>query len=546
MLGLILSERLSVQTQNSGAGFLTSTLCHPGCAAAVLAAAGADGAVDALIAAAKCEGDPEQQGRAFLVLAELAGADEGASERAASADAALLPVAVASMRAAATATASCEAAVAFQGPLLLISKFLMSTAPASVRARALAAPGLAAAAVDLLMALGSEERAAAMLDWQATAEEVETKILEVLVALIVADGVARASAFDALTSRGALPRVLALLRSPHRGARLAASFCICNCVDMEGGCDALLLVPRAASELAAALRGAHAGGEDPSLTQFWAAHALLTLRRHSQGARIAEGLVHAAMAEGSAGSLLGALAGLLEPGMDSAGPSQTKLSMMLCATALLAHMVAAAEAKQLRLAPVMRRAPLAEACVRALRHSLGDASDDEVNLPLILVQLVAIMTGFEHSGTAHIPAATADTAAVRAALGVAPGMEGGLRRFLAWAQRQPLRGSLKDAMTAAKWLLRLPEVKAPAAAAVGQAAAASTSAATTAAAAAAAAAATGASISSATAAAAAWRAGTAAAGATAGPVSAARTAAPSPRAAPAVLPPAVPSVSATQ
>jgi hypothetical protein len=222
-LGLFASEQLSQKVRSSAAGPLM-VLRQPGCTAAVLAAAGGEGAVDAVIAAAKNEGGL-LQGTAFMVLAELAGADDAVRERAASADAALLPLAVERMSAAAAGAASPDALYVCQGVLHLLSKLTAPCIPAAACAHAVATPGLAVAAVDLLMALGSEKWAAARQEWAAArqesaaaeeaplCEELEAAILTTLAMLMRAAGIARPSAFDALTSRGALPRVLALLRS---------------------------------------------------------------------------------------------------------------------------------------------------------------------------------------------------------------------------------------------------------------------------------------------------------------------------------------------
>jgi hypothetical protein len=321
-LGLFVSEQLSRQVRYEAAQPLVVTLGHPGWAAALLAAAGGDGAVDGLIAAVKREGDL-LQGSAFWVLAELAGDDDSVRARVASADVALLPLAVERMSAAAAGAASPDALYVCRGALRLLSKFTAGSIPDAARAHALATPGLAAAAVDLLMALGSEEWAMLRQEWTVTKEErapsweeLEAAILMMLMQLMWAGGVVYASAFDALTSRGALPRVLALLQNPRQGAGTAACRCIAAFADTDAGRDALFLVPRAASELAAALRRAHADGEDPSLTQYQAARALSQLRSHSQGSRVADGLVRAAVVEGSAGSLLGALARILTASVD--------------------------------------------------------------------------------------------------------------------------------------------------------------------------------------------------------------------------------------
>ncbi|GBF94036.1 hypothetical protein Rsub_07304 [Raphidocelis subcapitata] len=151
-------------------------------------------------------------------------------------------------------------------------------------------------------------------------------------------------------------------------------------------------------------------------------------------------------------------------------------------------MLTTATAAQLR---VLQQVPrLAAACVRALHYWLTEASDEEEVAVPYLVILVAGLAGFdvvqlERWGT-QPPAATADTAAARAALRGGLGIEGALRRFL--SQQPPDEdGSIESARWAAKWLLRLPEVNAAAAAAPKPAAAEVAAAAATAAAAAAAA-----------------------------------------------------------
>jgi hypothetical protein len=403
-LGLFLSEQMSPLARDSAASALVGALGLPGCAAAALAAAGGVGAVDALIAAAQRDGDP-QQDKALLLLAQLAEADDGARERATSAAEALLPVIVEQIRAAAAGGASFGSVMTLQGPLLLLRKLVGSTAESTLEhAQALATSGLAAAAVDLLMALGSEEWAAAREEWTAareewtaareewtlTWEELEAAMIAALVAVMSAGGTAGASACDALSSRGALSRVLTLLRSPHQEARVAASSCIVKFTSVPPLCDALFLVPRAASELAAAMRRAHADGEHPLLTQCHAVRTLTRLLSHRQGARIADGLVRAVMAEGSAGSLLGALAGLLRASMeDTVFKHQHNWNMLDCSVAVLTHMVRGQGPSTLRLVPVLRRAPLAEECVRALRHWLAEADDVQMMTVSLLVYLVA-------------------------------------------------------------------------------------------------------------------------------------------------------------
>jgi hypothetical protein len=367
-----------------------------------------------------------------------------------------------------------------QAVLRLLIRITSRKVPAAARAHALATPGLAAAAVDLLMALGSEDWAAAKEEWQAESaeskacwEDLESTILMVLSVALWAGEAASAAAFDALTSRDALSHLLALLRSPNLLRSTGASKCIAALADMEAGCDALFLVPRAASELAAALRRAHADGEEPVFMQLHAASALACLLGHSQGARVAAGLACAAMAEGSAGSLLGALAGLLTASMASGGGRfEYEWNMLDCTTAVLSHMVAAPKTSVLHLLPVLQRAPLAEVCVRAVRYWLAGASDEQLRVLAILVLIVAGLAGLHPEQSSA--AASADTAATRAALlREAPGMEGALQLFLAWARRQqPKDENTAAAVPAAKWLLRLPEVKAPTAASVSQPAAA--------------------------------------------------------------------------
>ena len=282
----------------------------------------------------------------------------------------------------------------------------------------------------------------------------------------------------------------------------------------------------------AALRRAHEDGEDPSRLQCRAVGALCDLLYHSQGSRVADGLVRAAVAEGSAGSLLGALAGLLATSVDGGRPYEDNLLMFSCPTTLLTRLLAAATAKQLHLLHVLQHSPVAEASVRALCFWLTEASDIELVCALPLMPLVADLAGFRAEEPC-LASATADNAATRAALRDAPGTRAALWRFLAWARREPQQGgNLQAAVAAAKWLLRLPEVRTQAAAAVSQQAPAA------AAAPAAGAAAPPAAGAAVAAAAAGW--------ATTGPASDAPTAALAPAAAAAPPPPAAPSLSAMQ
>ena len=437
--------------------------------------------MDALVAAAVLvEGCP-LEGRALSVFAALVHAHAGASGCAASDW--LLPFIVGRMRAVAAGAASRGAALKCQGVLRLLTTLTLPSVGAAARAAVLATLGLVAAVVDLLVALGSQEWAAVREEWEAERgasvelwEELERPLLMTLVALIPRGGAGRDSPLGALTSRCALPRLVALLRSPNVRIRMGASGCIFMVATTDEGRDALSLVPRAASELAAALRRAHANGEDPSMTQFNAAHALSRLLEHRQSARVADGLASAAMAEGSAGPLLGALAGLLTASAAGGDLLDMDWQMFECASTVAFFMAIGTQQgeRQVRLRPVLQRSPLAQACVRALAHWLPKASDEQMRMVWRPVGLVGILAGFNAqqgaTAPADIPAVTADTAAARAALREAPGMAGALRRYLAWGQ-----GHLGEinilVMAAAGFLLMLPEVAAPRAAAASQAAA---------------------------------------------------------------------------
>jgi uncharacterized membrane protein YgcG len=447
------------------AGPVLQVLSRPYCTAAVLAAAGAGGAVEALVAAAKREGDPHQA-NAFFALDAVAGADDGARERVAS-DAALLSIAVEQISAAAAGAASCDTVHVCQAALRLLNRLIDISAPAAARAQALATPGLAAATVGLLMALGSEEwaPAAVMEAWEAQRQvwegpwwSLEAATLMAVAVLIRAGRVSCVPSFSAL-----VPRVLALVRSPHQRIRMAASLCVAALAGTEAGRDALFAVPRAASELVAVLRRAHADGEDSRVGPVHVAHALGSLLCHSQGSRVAAGLARAAMAEGGAGSLLGALAGLLAASVDGAVAVELKWRVFVCAMAVLTVRLTAVRDMQLHLPHTLQRSPLAAACVRALGYWLAEASDEQMCALLNLVCWVASLAGWDPDTAGRIPSITEDTAAARVALREAPGMEGALQRFLSWARRAP-QGDVTPAVAAAKWMLRLPEVKAPPAA----------------------------------------------------------------------------------
>ncbi|GBF94035.1 hypothetical protein Rsub_07303 [Raphidocelis subcapitata] len=467
LLDVFANARLSRQLRSAAAESLLSMLGVQGCAEALLAARGADGAVEALIAAAKREEEPHR-GDAFHVLATLAGRNGAAAERAV---AALLPIARERIqRAAAAGAASRAAATALVEPVRFLQHVMLPSAPAALRARVLATPGLIGAVVDLLVALGSEEWAAAREEDGDTREQPEPFTVLALVGFMSTPAT-YAAVLEELTSRGALPRVLALLRSPYRNARSAASFCIATIAEEAAGRDALFRSPRAAAELAAALRRAHADGEDHTMTQEHAAVALARLTQHSEGRRVAGALALAAAAEGSAGSLLGALAALIAASVDSGDSFEGRRHTCLHTALLLGRMVSVATAEQLRV--LRRAAPLADACVRALQYWLTHAKMEDMAV-YHLMPTAAAMAGFEDDqesrpGT-QPPAATEDTAAARAALRRAPGLERVLRRYLDWARRQPSSNQvwlafIKPAVSAARWLATLPEVKAAAAAA---------------------------------------------------------------------------------
>ncbi|GBF98760.1 hypothetical protein Rsub_11166 [Raphidocelis subcapitata] len=483
LLGPSRSEQLDPEIRFTAAEALAALLLKPGCTASLLALHGDGGAAEALIAIAKRGGEP-QQDRALALLAELAEADADTAERAASAEAALLPIAVERIRSAAADASTGSFGHFSLGPLRLML-VLTSTAVDAVRARAGAVPGLAGAAVDLLVALGAAERAAAQPDAQERGEMVR-QILVMLTNLMNEDPSTYTEVFDALTSRGALPRVLALLRSPVKADCRFAACALGGFARQEAGADALFKVPRAASELAAALRRAYADGEDdPPLMGAYAAYALSALLKRIEAWRATDALARAAVAEGSTGSLLGALASLISASVcESYGSKKTQLTMLLGSMTLLNMILVAASRDEQRLR-VLRRVPLlAEACVVALDYwqpkVIAVAGD--------IVFAVAHLAGFDPNLAAQLlvsprgaqpPAATEDTAAARAALRAAPSMEGALRQCLAWWQREPTAGSYtcfgaESVVLASKWLLALPEVQAPAAPTpAGQASAAS-------------------------------------------------------------------------
>ncbi|GBG00634.1 phosphatidylcholine-sterol acyltransferase [Raphidocelis subcapitata] len=469
LLDLFLSEQISWQIRRAAAELLVILLARRDCAAWLLAAPSAASAINTLIAAAKREGKP-QQDSAFAVLAALAAADAATAERAGSPEAALLPLAVERIRSITVCRPYGSMGSCDFGPLRLL-RALMSTASTVVCERAQQVPGLACAVIDLLMVLGSDEWAAMREELGVMAlGQLESEILVVLAGLMASAPLNAPAYATLLSSRGALPRVLALLRSPSEQARRAASFCLAEVVGVEAGRDALFNVPRAASELAAALRRAHAEGEDPLTTQCHAACALMRLVCHSRGRRVAEALVRAAAAEGRGGSLLGALAGLIAASADDEAVAiHLRRRMCYGSVAVLNQMLLVGmTAEQLR---VVRQAPrLAAACVAAMQYwADAEASDDQMCIVDQLVVTVAVLAGLEQLGRtpgAQPAAATADTAAGRAALRRAPGMEGMLRRFL-MSPRPPSEDALMAAAElAAKWLLRLPEVKAAAAAAL--------------------------------------------------------------------------------
>ncbi|GBF97136.1 hypothetical protein Rsub_10323 [Raphidocelis subcapitata] len=479
LLDLFFNVQLGVQTRSTAAEALAKLLYVTDCSASLLAAPAAEGAVEALIEAAKHEGDP-QQDSACSVLAGLVTADAATAERAASPEAGLLPIAVERIRSVAADGPQGLVGRSFFGPLRLLWVLAGSAAPDAVRARARAVPGLAGAAAKLLMALAAAERAAEADAQQAACqhEEMATQSLKLLWILMSGDFFTYAHAFDALTRSGALPRVLALLRSPNRTTSGAATRCIASFASEGEGRDALFRAPRAATELTAVLRRAYADGEAPALTQNYAAVALAKLISHSDGQRVAEALARAAAAEGvaaaegSTGSLLGALAGLIAASVeDTVGSIALRWKMCYSGAAIVSEMFFITPTLTEQLRALRRAPPLAEACVRALRYWLAAASDEQMGVVVSLVFVVGVLAGFDSEQAsrkgAPPPAATADTAAVRAALRVAPGLGAALQRFFDWDQRQRSLGALpaEYAVSTAKWLLRLPEVKAPAAAA---------------------------------------------------------------------------------
>ncbi|GBF88219.1 hypothetical protein Rsub_00931 [Raphidocelis subcapitata] len=434
-----LRSRAVLAAVDSAEGGLGGAAAAPVAAAADLlqllpafAAPGAEGVVEALIAAARREEGPARS-NAFIILAELTRFDADAAERATSTDAGAALLA------------------------LTVERMQSAAAPGAASSSTVAAAGL-------LVALASEEWAATREEVGDACEQLEAEILLALASLMAASPVCYTQAFEALTSRrGALPRVLALLRSPYPRARNAAGCCIAAIAGEKAGVDALFKMRRAAVELTAALGRAHAGGEDPALVQVPATFALAQLLDHSEGQRVTEAPARAAAAEGGAGSLLGALVGLIAASLDGGACPTGRWNMGVDAVFVLCHMISASTAEQLLL---LRRAPrLAEVCVRAMHYWLTEASDEHMDLPMFLVYVVAVMAGFNAVHAHHPPAATADTAAARAALQGAPGLEGRLRRYLDWARRQPSAGTfVTNTVVAAKWLLKLPEVK-PAAAA---------------------------------------------------------------------------------
>ncbi|GBF94000.1 hypothetical protein Rsub_07268 [Raphidocelis subcapitata] len=463
LLDLFLTEQLSWQIRRTAAEPLVTLLAQRDCAAWLLAAPSAASAVDALIAAAKRDGEP-QQDSAFTVLAALALVDAATAERASSPEAALLPIAVECIRSIAAHRPQGSMGRSGFGPLQLLWVF-GTAAPDAVRTRARAAPGLAGAIVDLFMALGSEEWAATREELGAACEDFEAEMLEVLAGLLSSPLSNTPASAALLSPRGALPRLLAQLRSPFEQTRCSASFSIAEVAREEAGRDALFNVPRAASELAAALRRAHSEGEDPVLTQSHAACALMRLLHHSEGWRVAEALVRAATAEGSGGSLLGSLAGLIAASVDeSVGSIDLQYRMCLGGVALLDEMLAVATAEQLR---VLRQVPqLAAVCAGALQNWERKDSNVEFSVVEYLVIVLAALAGLDAGQCARRgaqpTAATAETAAARAALRGAPGVEGTLRRLL--GQQPPSEDAGMEAVWAAEWLLRLPEVNAAAAA----------------------------------------------------------------------------------
>ncbi|GBF98761.1 hypothetical protein Rsub_11167 [Raphidocelis subcapitata] len=458
VLEYFLNQQLDSRIRSAAGGVVASLLCQPGCAACLLAAPGAGGTVEALIAAARREGEL-QRDDAFALLAALVNADAATAERAASAEAALLPIAVERIRSGAAPL----------GPLRLVLALAIDNAGA-VRAHVRAAPGLGGAAVDLLMALGAAHLA--VQQGAPQRQEMLVKVLWVLCYLMVDRSPAYPEVLDALTSRGALPRLLALLRSPNKEVSKFAACALDEFARQDAGADALFKVPRAASELAAALRRAYADDEDPPLAQYYAAHALSRVLDHSEGGRVAEALARAAVAEGSTGSLLGALAGQIMASV-SYVDSHVQLGMLIAGASVLARiLMSATAAEQLR---VIRRVPLLpEACILALDYWQPRLGNEHKAVCSDLFLLVACAAGFDRAQAVRLqrsprsaqpPAATADTAAARAALRAAPGMEGMLRLYQDWLYSQPAAAYACGGVevVAIKWLLALPEVRAPAA-----------------------------------------------------------------------------------
>ncbi|GBF97146.1 hypothetical protein Rsub_10333 [Raphidocelis subcapitata] len=473
VLDVFLNEQLDPQTRSAAAELLICVLGVSDCVASLLAAPwpDADGIVGALIAAAKRRGQL-QQDNAFAALAALVKADAATAERATSPEAGLLPIAVERIQSVAADGAKSLAGRSFFGPLRLLWA-LTSAAPCRARGRVMVSPGVAGAAADLLMALSAAERAAQADGQQAACQhaEVASQSLAVLSNLMSADRFTYVRAFDALTRSGALPRVLALLRSPSKAVRSAASFCIARFADEEIGRVALFKVPGVASELAGALRRAYEDGDDPTQTQSYAAFVLSLLLQRSEGRRVGAALARAAAAEGSASSLLGALTGMIEAsvpdrGDGAAGHTEAQWTMCYTGVVVLNGIASASTApEQLR---ALRRVPLlAEACVGALRYWLTADGDHNMSSILNLVFVVSVMAGFDSKqvGRRGAPpaAATADTAAARAELRAAPGLGAALQGFF---DRPPAANAEFATIAAfpAKWLLSLPELKAPAAA----------------------------------------------------------------------------------
>ncbi|GBF93043.1 hypothetical protein Rsub_05654 [Raphidocelis subcapitata] len=474
LLALFLSEQLSAEVHEYVSALLAYMTTPSSRAAALLAAPGTECAVEALIAVATGEGEGEGQKRddAVRLLTHLAAADAAAAARGARA---LLPEAVERVQSAADAgAASGGTAAAVATPLALVKRFVQH-APAA----ACATPGLLRAAIGLLVALGSNEWAAAREEAGAACVQLEADVAALLASLLGPASAFSNLAVGALAPRGALPRLLALLLSPDEDVRFDAGRCIAAVTITDAGGGALLKLPRAAVQLATAMRRAHADGEDPRKTQFCAASALASLANHrgrSEAQRVIKALTYASTAEGGAGSLLGALAGLAFASVDTVHDAgRSRWNMCAPAADLTMRMVQAATAEQLR---VLRRSSLlAEACASALRHWPEDPGAKALpptatNLVLVLAVLAGFDRGRMHGQGAGPPVSADDTAAARSALQGAPGLEAVLRRCLSLGRREAsTTPALKPMLEAGKFLLRLPEVKAAATAAATQAAA---------------------------------------------------------------------------